>query len=149
MRFALLILLLALCSSSCFQRFPTRDQVRSSLQEIERTPAGVKRFELTKTLLAKLRDPQSATDDEVVQLALTDLRDLYLRLRDDFVLQEIDSTDIDGGFANFVCSLYRDLMEASALPSRYANDAASANRLHKCIGISFSREELDRTLGRR
>jgi len=62
------------------------------------------------------------------------------------VLQAIDSLRIDAGFANSVCSFYRDLMDRALIPSRYTSDPASADALRRCVGLSFSKEELEMAL---
>jgi hypothetical protein len=83
-------------------------------------------------------DPDSVSEDKMVQVFLNKLASYYLKSEDANVLRAVDDTPIDGGFANFVCGFYKDVIRSPAALQHYRKDCRG---LRRCIGLSFSSEE--------
>jgi len=93
---------------------------------------------MTKRFLASIRDPDSISEDMVVELFLKRLAAYYMKSEDANVLRAVDDTRIDAGFANFVCGFIQEVTKSPAALQHYRNNCKG---LRRCIGISFSPEE--------
>jgi hypothetical protein len=90
-------------------------------------------------LLDRLRQASSREDEAVERYALGRLEATYAESRDAFILDALDLTRLDGGFANDVCATYVRMLSHPEARARYSNRPAPVAR---CIGISYSEAEL-------
>ena len=136
------IALLLVCMSFLIgcHRFPGNADVDAFFVNIEKTQATRGSYEMARRFLTSIRDPDSTSEDRVVELFLKRLAAYYLKSKDPNVLRAVDDTPINGGFANFICGFYSAVIESPAALQHYRN---SCEGLRRCIGITFSPEEAD------
>jgi hypothetical protein len=121
-------------------RFPNNADVDAFFINLEKKQATQESYEVTKRFLTSMRDPDSVSEDKMVEVFLNKLASYYLKLEDANVLRAVDDTPIDGGFANFVCGFYKDVIRSPAALQHYRKNC---DGLRRCIGLSFSPEEVN------
>lgn len=137
MRSITLFLICMSLSIGC-HRFPSNTDVDVFFINMEKKQATGEAYEMTKKFLLSIRDPESISEDKVVELFLRRLAAYYLKSGDANILRAVDDTPIDGGFANFVCGFYSKVIKSPAALQHYRHNCKG---LKRCIGISFNPEE--------
>ena len=139
-----LLLLAALVACSC-QRFPSGEAVNREMARCaSERDAGARRAILSG-LLTRLQTPSSSAEDAVAQYGVKRVAEHFARTGDVAVLQALDGLRLDGGFANSVCEVYRELLVKEEARQWYR--ATGDAPLRRCVGVSFaSPEEVRRSL---
>jgi hypothetical protein len=128
---------------ACEDKFPARAEIDNVLEKFRSEPSFERRVELLGNFVGKLRNPSNASDDQNVNYAMDRLAKIFKETGDESVLVAIDGTKIQAGFANFVCGFYSAIKNESKFKARYLSDTASRKPIERCIGISFSQEEIE------
>ena len=131
------LMIVVYCSD---KQFPTKDEVRAQLDKYEASMDQRSRTAIIKSLLEYLKNPSNTSEDSTVRMSLRQLADIYLLKHDVTILEAVDQTNLEGGFANFVCEFYASLYSDSLFRERYRDDATP---LRRCIGLSFSEGDID------
>lgn len=134
-------LVLALTIASGCSRYPTRSDVDRLFAELP-SQGPQARTSALGGLLDRLRRTRSAEDDAVERYALAILETAFASTKDRALLEVLDRTRLDGGFANDACGTYVRILKHPEARERYAAQDAPVAR---CIGITYSDTEL-RTL---
>ena len=78
--------------------------------------------------------------------AVRGLERYFLETKDVAVLRAVDRVQADGEFATVLCGLYQDLLAEPVFVQRYRGTVELRQRLERCVGLSFSAEELNAAL---
>jgi hypothetical protein len=125
-------------------RFPDNNDIDAFFVNIEKAQNNQESYEMTKKFLASIRDPGSISEDRVVDTFFQKLAAYCLKSENANVLRAVDDTRIDGGFANFVCGFYKDVIKSPIALQHYRNNCQG---LRRCTGITFSSEDLNNICG--
>jgi len=99
---------------------------------------------MLRALLARLARPESVSDDLVMHDAFAKLAGLYEATGDTVLLDVLDTTRIEGGFANEACSFYARVAKRESARAWIAGGGGAGIR--RCVGLTLSEEELSRIL---
>jgi hypothetical protein len=127
------------CSSN---KFPTVEEVDKVLSQYRLESRVVERTTLIKDMLKRLSVTAGVKDDDTVRYAIGRLIKEYEATNDEAILAAVDSTKIDGGFANFVCEFYGRIKDQKKFTKRCQDDPKAIQAVERCIGISLSRGDL-------
>jgi hypothetical protein len=137
---AVLVLLVG-CSS-----FPNSQQIEEKLKRYDDAPTSEARVESAKDLIESVSSPSGVAEDVQAQHALEALVSRYKSRPDDAILIALDGAKVDGGVGTMVCTAYASLIREQ--PARaYYSDSRRSSALRRCIGISFSSEDLNAIVG--
>jgi len=118
--------------------YPSRDEVGRTISQIPSLDPAARKRSLV-TLLGRLRPTNDRFDDEVMGFAFSELGRLYRSARYPEILEALDESQADGGFANELCSFYGKVRDLEEFRRRYRSRARA---LERCVGISFSPGDL-------
>jgi hypothetical protein len=95
------------------------------------------------SMLREVRNPTSATEDNISAHAIELLLRKFISTRDTSILDAIDSIRVEGGFANTVCGgFYSEIAATHEFKERYVLSRVHLPAIERCVGISFSTEDL-------
>lgn len=123
--------------------FPTKTIVDEKLKSIQLEKDVNKKYGVLSELLKDLSDPMRSEDDEVISYAIQQLIEIYVNTDDEVILMAIDNTEIDGGFANYVCGFYSSIKHKPIFIERYKK-GKNIRYIKRCIGMSIDRKDIER-----
>jgi hypothetical protein len=128
---------------SCHDGFPNKAAIDGFFDDYRSERSNEKRIELLGSFMEKLRYPSTTSDDYNLKYAMDRLAKLYRETSDESILVTIDNTRIQDVFANFVCDFYAAIKNERGFKRRYFSQNASRKAIERCVGISFSQEEIE------
>lgn len=138
-----MIAILAFSGISCGNKFPNTTEIDTVLDKVRSQISPEQKVELLRNLLERLKNPLTTADDHNVKYAMQRLTKIYRETGDESILVAIDNTEIQAGFANFVCGFYSGIKNEAGFKRRYSSGASYKKALERCVGISFSQEEVE------
>jgi len=136
------IFLAAFALISC-SKYPTEADVNIFISSLQKPSSNEQRPRDLRKFLKRLSAPSTVREDAVLAHAVTRLADEYLREHDNDILEAVDATQIDAGFATFICGFYHNIKHDEGFLTRY-RDAQFRSGVQRCAGTWFSDEkELD------
>jgi hypothetical protein len=136
--------ILLVSSVSCSLGYLDKNQVNEILTDYKKETNKDSRVKIIKNLLSKMKSPGNKKQDEVLDYLTDTLSAEFIKSKDESILIAIDNTDIDGGFANSVCTFYRKVSKESEFIKRYKNTPDNLKFIKRCEGISFSKDEINK-----
>lgn len=131
---------------SCkYKNFPSKIEIEKFFDEYKSERLQGKRAILLEKFLKRLSNPDNISDDTNIRYFIEQMIEIYLRTNDDAILIAVDNTPIQGGFANFICEFYNAIKFEKGFQNRYRSNAALREAIERCIGISFTREDIEGT----
>jgi peptide subunit release factor 1 (eRF1) len=128
---------------SChFNSFPTAKEVDMVFIQYHKETDYLKKTNLIKDLLKRLSATETVEDDKIIQYAISKLINEYKSTEDEAILVAVDTTKIEGGFANFTCQFYKALKQNRKFIQRCQNDPAAMKAFRRCLGITLSEEDV-------
>ena len=118
-----------------YSPFPNAKEVEKYLSRITNPDSDKMSYIQTLELMDKLRYSQNVEQDRVIKSVLDSMRTQYMNTHDTNILKAIDDTPIYGGFANYVCSFYSEVLKDNVGRLRYINNPEPVRR---CVGLSLS-----------
>ena len=132
----------SLSVSGCQNDFPSKAQIDVFMTQFkEESIPFDKKAKRLETFLENLSSPETIEDDDRIKYALDRLFEIYKSTNDEVILIAIDNTDIDGGFANYICIFYKKISTTPNFHRRYS-DPALWKAIYRCAGLSFSEKEV-------
>jgi len=128
------------CLVSC-HFFPNIDEINDTFVVYQQKKSEDEKIQVILVLLQSLSNPDNLEEDRLVHYAMKKLEKIYMEDNDSSILIAMDKTEIDAGFANYVCDFYYKVKEENKFINRYKNDKFFPY-IERCIGLSFSREEI-------
>jgi hypothetical protein len=141
----IVVISMGIVFSGCGRGFPSNKEIDAMIVKYSESKHS-DRFVIITSLLTRIKSPKSATDDSTVQYAVDKLVEVYLETNDPEILEAVDLTPIDGGFANYICEFYKSIKSTKSFAERYRIN--SAEPLKRCVGISFTKDEFEKILAR-
>jgi len=124
-------------------RVPTKDEADTLLQQLHTEQSYEKRAELTKEFLHSLCRVMAdhGPIDDIEDYTFGLLKEYFLEERDEAILEALDRTTMDGGFANDLSGFYYDLRNEPEFLRRYRENESATDALGRCVGLAWSYEE--------
>lgn len=124
------------------KEYPTTRNIDVFFAKYQTLSTKQQKVDNLKTILERLSRPRDTSDDYCLQYFMDRLREEYFIAEDDAILIALDQTDIDSGFANFVCDFYASVKNTKIFYGRYLSDPQARAKIERCIGISYTEREL-------
>jgi hypothetical protein len=138
----IILLAFSLSVSGCQNDFPSKAQIDVFMAKFkEESIPFDKKAKRLEAFLENLSSPETIEDDARIKYALDRLFEIYESTNDEAILIAIDNTEIDGGFANYICIFYKKISTTSGFHNRYS-DPALWKAIYRCAGLSFSEKEV-------
>ncbi len=118
--------------------YPTQEEIDQKMNQFNLLKNTSEKAALLKNLLNDMRNPESKTDQDLLHTLLSKLAADYRREKDEAILIAVDSTKIDGGFANEICSFYDHLISEQGFIDRYSKNE-NRPAIERC-GVLLSNE---------
>lgn len=127
--------------------YPSQEEIDVKLNRYKLQQNKSEKISLLRNLLSEMKSPRNSADEKLLEEFLLKLVMEYRGKTDESILIAMDSTAIDAGFANYVCSFYSDLASEENFKSRYSK-VENRPAIERCVGISFSNEDLKSKFGK-
>jgi hypothetical protein len=140
MRIFYLLVFVIFFNSSCTGNALSKEEVNLFIANYLKSTNQQEKVQTISDLLIYLKKTNSVEDDYMVRYAIKTLAQHYLVDEDEAILIAFDNTQIQAGFANFVCGFYKTIEESDGFIRRYKKGGVEYKAIERCIGISFKRE---------
>jgi hypothetical protein len=128
--------------------YPSDDDVETVFSKLRTERDESRREAHIYSLLNRLRRTSSTSESRTMDRAVRRLERYFVETKDVAALNAVDRVQPEGEFATVLCGFYQDMLVEPAFVLRYRASADRVAKLERCVGLSFSAEELDRRLNR-
>lgn len=120
--------------SGCGNEFPSKVQINDFFANYRSGDKTEKeKIDKLTEFLKKLSKPENVEHDANIKYAIDKLIDLYRSTDDEAILIAVDNTEIDGGFANYICEFYKKISKFPGFGKRYS-DPFIWSAVSRCVG---------------
>ncbi len=132
-------------SQTACSKFPSYEFVDKRVSIFKQKKAKEEKIQVLVDLLEKISNPKTAENDAVINYTFGKLKEEFRSGNENIILNALDLTTIDGGFANNLCSFYSNFKNNKIFIERYS-EKKNHKSLKRCVGLSFSKDEIETIL---
>ncbi len=131
------IFFLVCCSAS----FPDENELLKVVDVLQNSQDSTQRQATLENFLSHLKATESVQDDQFIEKSLDEIFKIYLQKKDVAILGAFDNVRLEGGLANYVCTIYKRAFNDDVFIRRYQL-VEHRSALQRCVGISFDATDL-------
>lgn len=129
--------------------WPSKSDVDEIITQLRLESDYERRVLLTKGLLDRLCKAMTYEDNnDILHYAFDGIKTHFLTEKDVAILEGMDRSIMDGGFANNLSNLYYDLKSEPLFIARYRENPIAQKSLARCVGLGWSDVDYYEVIGK-